>query len=342
MNLLAIAWLALGLSWAVVFGSRAALVAGERNRRREWWFLFGAVLGPGAVVILDAAPPGVCANCLSPVVGWSTTCALCGQDVRANPMIDLMLGSEQVQPRPVGAPIAVTSPAAAPTRAAVTAASANEVPPYAGPLTRQRTDAAPTVAATARLLDDPRPAAEPGAAPQAPAKLQPATEPATERRPTYVAPPAAKPAAARRTPAPPPAADAAAVANAATTPRPGPRGGEPQVDLDMRRPMRLASCIFVEGTMALVQGMWYQLTSEGSALSIWGPPGSLPDASVLSWPLTEIEVKTRGDRLVVTSASGSDKDLRLVFKSTLDWTPLGLKREVDARRYAEGSGPGNP
>ena len=50
-------------------------------------------------------------------------------------------------------------------------------------------------------------------------------------------------------------------------------------------------------------------------------------------------MKTSGDRLVVTSASSSEEDLRLVFKSTLDWTPLGLTREVDARRRALGGGP---
>ena len=114
VNVLAIAWLALGLVWAVGFGSRAASVAGARNRRRERWFLFGAVLGPGALAILDAAPPGVCARCLSPVAGWSTTCAACGEDVRANPMIDLMLGSEQLQPPPARAPMAATSPADGP------------------------------------------------------------------------------------------------------------------------------------------------------------------------------------------------------------------------------------
>ena len=87
--------------------------------------------------------------------------------------------------------------------------------------------------------------------------------------------------------------------------------------------------------------MWYQLASEGGALSISGPQGSLPDASAISRPLTEVQVKTSGDRLVVTSASGSDENLRLVFKSTLDWTPLGLTREVDARRRALDSGPGD-
>ena len=323
MNVLAIAWLALGLVWAIGFGSWAAWVAGERNRRRPPWFLFGAILGPGALAILNAAPPGVCARCLSPVVGWSTTCAFCGEDVRANPMVEVMLGSEQPQPRPARAPMAATSPAAVaapvqfpapavvptPVAAEATATAeapvavrapvavpalvadqapvavpapvadeapvANEVPPSEAPRrTRRRKPAARTAAGTARPPSEPAPAAEPVTAEQARVKPRPAIEPPAERQPTSLVPPAAQPASARRTPPAPPIADAGAVANAATNPAPGRPGGEPQLDLDVRRPMRLASCVFVEGTEALVPGMWYQLVSEGGALSISGPQGS--------------------------------------------------------------------
>ena len=53
-----------------VFGSRAAMVAGERDRRRERWFLFGAVLGSRRPRDpRRGAAGGVRANCLSPVVG---------------------------------------------------------------------------------------------------------------------------------------------------------------------------------------------------------------------------------------------------------------------------------
>ena len=128
MNVLAIAWLALGLVWAIAFGSWAARVAGVRSRSRPPWFLFGAILGPGALAILNAAPPGVCARCLSPVVGWSTTCAFCGEDVRANPMVEVMLGSEQPQPPPARAPLAATSPAAVPAPVQLPAPAAVPAP----------------------------------------------------------------------------------------------------------------------------------------------------------------------------------------------------------------------
>jgi len=111
---------------------------------------------------------------------------------------------------------------------------------------------------------------------------------------------------------------------------------QPGLDLDLRRPMRLASCIFVEGTIALLPGTWYQLSSEGGELSISGPPGSFPNGSAMSRPLSEVQLKKRGDRLVITGTSGSDTDFRLAFRSTLDWTPLGITQEVDARRQALG------
>ena len=220
------------------------------------------------------------------------TCAACGEDVRQNPMIDLMLGSEQLQPQPARTPMATTSDPAA---------HANDVPPSNGPPTRGR-------AAAAR---------------KARAKPGPAAEHAAEHLPTDVAPPVAQPASPRQAPPAPPVGRR----HGLTVGR-----GDAQLDLDMHRPMRLASCVFVEGTEALVPAMWYQLTTEGGALSISGPQGSLPNASAITRPLTEIKVQTKGDRLVVASVSDSDDDLRLVFKSTLDWTPLGLKREVEARR----------
>jgi hypothetical protein len=106
------------------------------------------------------------------------------------------------------------------------------------------------------------------------------------------------------------------------------------LDLEHLRPIRLASCVFVEGTEGLVPGLWYEVTCEDGTLTVSGAPGSIPRASAISWPLTHIEVKTKGDRLTVTGRPGMDDDLRLVFQSTLDWTPMGLTQEVDARRRA--------
>jgi hypothetical protein len=99
-----------------------------------------------------------------------------------------------------------------------------------------------------------------------------------------------------------------------------------------RRPIRLASCVFAEGSVGLVPGLWYEVTYEDGMLTLSGAPGSIPGASAISWPLSNVVVKTKGDQLTVTGRSTLDGDLHLVFKSTLDWTPLGLAQEINARR----------
>jgi hypothetical protein len=44
--------------------------------------LFGAVLGPAALVLLELAPPGRCWSCAAPTLGWMTMCPWCGEDIR--------------------------------------------------------------------------------------------------------------------------------------------------------------------------------------------------------------------------------------------------------------------
>ena len=111
MNVWAVAWLAFAAVWAVGFGSRAAWLARQRRRGRGRWFLFGAVLGPAGLLILEDAPPGTCASCLSPVAGWSMTCATCGEDVRTNVRVAKLLAARGSQAAPA-APLAGSHPPA--------------------------------------------------------------------------------------------------------------------------------------------------------------------------------------------------------------------------------------
>jgi hypothetical protein len=79
---------ALAIAWIVGFGMRAARLAARARRSPERWFLFGAILGPAALIILRAAPPGTCGICLSPVIGWDLRCGACGSDVRDRPSLE--------------------------------------------------------------------------------------------------------------------------------------------------------------------------------------------------------------------------------------------------------------
>ena len=327
MNILALAWVAFAVVWAIGFGSRAAWLARERRRDPRRWFLFGAVLGPAGLLILDDAPPGTCASCLAPVAGWSMTCVACGEDVRTNARVAKLLGTQartepaRAQEEPhlvtgvaVGPGRPVTAPTAVPAAAEPSTASAGS------PVRRRRATTSPVRSTAARPAEAPqaRPSAE------TPARSSSRTLPSAHR-PEQVARDAAPiPIRPSRAPVAP---------QAAASPTAAPSDAPPQLDL-LRRPVRLASCVFVEGNVKLLPGLWYQLTSEGDTLTITGQAGSIPNASAFSRSLSDVQVRTRGDELVVTAASDSGEELRLVFNSTLDWTPLGVTNEVEARRRA--------
>ena len=66
-----------------LFAPLAALVARRRQRSTAAWFAFGIVLGPLALALAWAAPPGRCPACDSPSIGWLRACAACGADVRS-------------------------------------------------------------------------------------------------------------------------------------------------------------------------------------------------------------------------------------------------------------------
>ena len=73
------------IAWVAVFGIAAARFAEQRERVGTIWFAFGAILGPIALAVLYAAPPGRCRTCMIPTRGWQTTCAWCHEDVRVDP-----------------------------------------------------------------------------------------------------------------------------------------------------------------------------------------------------------------------------------------------------------------
>ena len=67
---------------ALAFGPLAAWLAARRQRNPGLWLLFGAILGPIAVVLIQAAPPGRCWNCSEPTAGFERRCTTCGSDLR--------------------------------------------------------------------------------------------------------------------------------------------------------------------------------------------------------------------------------------------------------------------
>lgn len=73
------------LVWAVGFGAAAGRTASDHRRRILPWVVYGAILGPLALLILRLAPPGRCWACDAPSTGWTRICLWCGTDLAADP-----------------------------------------------------------------------------------------------------------------------------------------------------------------------------------------------------------------------------------------------------------------
>jgi hypothetical protein len=63
---------------AGVFAPITGWFATRRLRNPVSWFILGALLGPLALILLAAAPPGRCPACDAKVDGWPTWCDRCG------------------------------------------------------------------------------------------------------------------------------------------------------------------------------------------------------------------------------------------------------------------------
>jgi hypothetical protein len=67
---------------ALAFGPLAAWLAARRQRNPAVWLLFGAILGPVALILVLVAPPARCWNCSEPTAGFESRCSTCGADLR--------------------------------------------------------------------------------------------------------------------------------------------------------------------------------------------------------------------------------------------------------------------
>jgi hypothetical protein len=69
------------LAWVILFAGVTGLVSRRRERTMPLWMVFGALLGPIALLLVWIAPPGRCLTCDAPVRGWLRTCEWCGNPV---------------------------------------------------------------------------------------------------------------------------------------------------------------------------------------------------------------------------------------------------------------------
>lgn len=67
---------------AGIFAPIAGWFATRRLRNPISWFILGALIGPLALILLAAAPPGRCPACDAAVDGWPTWCDSCGSRLK--------------------------------------------------------------------------------------------------------------------------------------------------------------------------------------------------------------------------------------------------------------------
>jgi hypothetical protein len=271
-------------------------MAMERQRPVPAWALFGAILGPAALMLLRLSPPGRCANCAAPTLGWLTQCIWCDEDVRG--MTEP--APEAVPDHVVHGPLTViegTGPSATKDRAATRRApharradgahrSTDSASPSSTPR-RGRTVvppiAAPPLASPSAVLDAANPVQRMRARLGRPGQAATAEE---------------APATAEVTPAPDQA------------PRPA-------------RDVVLASAVYVTGTRGLQVGSRYGIEIAGRELRILGPVDVDPTAVAFVHSLRPIDATGVKERLIITAGDGRGR-LALVFMSVAGSTADGV------------------
>ena len=282
------------------FGLAAAKAAVRLDREAPVWFGFGAILGPIALLLLDAAPPGRCHSCSTPTRGWLTICAWCGEQVSATPpgataesprlprspgLPSLSGGRDWVRGRDQASPLKQIRPALS-------------VAPTPTPVPETRHVAADP--ALPAQVTPPEAHLEPLPAPQvAPLSGQ-------ERWRVPISTPPIEGATARTV-----------VPTAGIEPAP--------VETQM-----LTTAVYVTGSTSLESGRRYLIAVHGPRLQVLGPVETDPSAVALDRALAEMDATASEGRLVISGPGGRSGTV-LIFMSVAGTTPdMVAKAIVDA------------
>jgi hypothetical protein len=295
--------LVLAVAWLAGFGAAAAWQAMRRRRRPAPWAVFGAILGPGALVLLSIAPPGRCWKCTSRTTGWLTTCLWCGEDVRG-PEPEVATASRRVRgsltvidgTAPQRGADPASGLAGASSGAAETAAASRAPlwtpggpdPASRAPLwTPGEPDAAPLTAAGAEAASTSAPAV---------AAAGPGSDSVRQLRSRL-------PASTVGT-----ASTGAAVDMSPT-----------HATVPVQRELHdvvLATAIFMTGNRGLQAGGRYGIAIVDDELRILGPVDIDPAAVAITHPLAAVDASGFQERLIITGDRGRRRErLALVFMS---------------------------
>jgi hypothetical protein len=143
------------VAWAIAFALGAAWLARRRDRLVPAWAIFGAILGPVALVLLWVAPPGRCAACRAPARGWLTQCQWCGMDVRTGSAIAVVATGAAGSPGPV---VPKARPATGPNRPMISVAPTRRPSDPPAPPVTSALPAPATAPVTTTTADTAKPA----------------------------------------------------------------------------------------------------------------------------------------------------------------------------------------
>lgn len=302
------------VAWTVGFGLAAARTATTLDRFAAAWFVFGAILGPVALIILWLAPPAWCRVCLMPTRGMLNTCWWCGTRFRGQTPSSETRAMAHAMAVPATGAGGRSSDVRGTDETTATQATTVVAPPVAAAPSADghpgSSAAAPTIEPD--VFPSPRDAPPVTAAP-AQSEPVPVMEapPASRRRRRSSAvsrPPEAAPATAR--PQPPDA----------------PRAAQAVASSNPARPTITATAVFYSGTVRLELGGRYGFIVEGGHLRIVGPLS--PSVIAFERPLAGATVAVAHGRLLLTFPDHRSGEL-LVFTSVVGLSLDGLAAAIE-------------
>jgi hypothetical protein len=296
---------------AGVFAPISGWLATRRSRNAALWFVFGALIGPVAPVLLAIAPPGRCPVCDAPVDGWPTACEQCGTAFGRGIPVELPVAPSRVE---MATGTEVRRPAPASDEAPLEVAADPRPPSRPTRMRRPRTSSAGSgVRRTARTTVPPSVPID-----RLPARHTQDFGSADLRPPRIVPPPAPPPIPAR------PMTDERVASRRDTRGRsgrrPAPAEGAAAGEV-------LSTGVYLSGNAGLEIGATYALARVDDRLRIFGPV----DAGQLTvrheGDIDDFEVTAVDDRVIIAGRSGRSS-LAIIFRAIGGMRPVDLEHAL--------------
>lgn len=304
---------------AGVFAPISGWLATRRSRNAAVWFVFGALIGPVAPVLLAIAPPGRCPVCDAPVDGWPAACELCGTTFGRGVAADLPSAPSHTEI----APRTEVRPAPAPAESGVAVAA--ELGPSSRPTRMRRPRTSGAGSGARRAARTTVPTSVPTSVPIDRLPARPAQDSgSTDLHPPRIVPPPLPP------PAPPPAIPARSMTDERVTRGRSTRGrsGRRQAPAEGAAAGEVLSTgVYLSGNAGLEIGATYALARVDDRLRIFGPV----DAGQLTvrheGDIDDFEVTAVDDRVIIAGRSGRSS-LAIIFRAIGGMRPVDLEHAL--------------